>query len=366
MRKYQSTDQPLQESVFPKRKGFLVHVPNFSKRFLLLWVTSLVGALTILALLPFTALAEPPSPLDPASEGAQGIADLYWSVFWVAMVIFLLVEGLLIYAIIRFRQRDPNVIPPKIHGSTPLEIAWTAAPAIVLVMVFVLMVRNMAVAAEPPTDGLRLIVTGHQWWWEFEYPDLGVVTANELHIPVGQPIVVELHSDNVIHSFWIPRLAGKTDVVPGQTNSMWFQADEAGEYRGQCAELCGAQHANMNFLVFADSEADFDSWVENQQSPAVEPTGAAEIAGQEAFLGGQCIACHTIDGTTAQGRIGPNLTHFGSRQTIGGLVLNNTPEELARWLADPQKIKPRNKMVLSQPLSQDEIDALAQYLSSLK
>jgi cytochrome c oxidase subunit 2 len=319
----------------------------------------------MMVLLPSVALASPPSPLNPASEGAQAIANLYWFTFWIAAAIFILVEGMLVYAVICFRQRKPEVTPPKIHGSTPLEIAWTVVPAIIVLMVFVLMVRTMGAAAQPPAEAIPVKVIGHQWWWEFQYSDLNITTANELHIPVGEPVIVELISDNVIHSFWIPQLAGKTDVIPGRVNTMWFQADEAGTYRGQCAELCGFQHANMNFLVIAEPAEQFLQWLEQQQTPPAAVTGEA-ATGQEVFMSGQCIACHTIEGTVAQGIIGPDLTHFGSRQTIAGLVLENTPDNLARWLADPQTIKPLNKMVIADELSQDEIEALVQYLSSLK
>lgn len=336
---------------------------NRLRRKSLFEIASLVGGILVAALLPQAALAQPPSPLYPASDGAAEIARLYWLTFGIATVIFLLVEGFLLYTLFRFRQKDPNVIPPKVHGSTPLEIAWTIAPAIILFMVFVLMVRTMRASAEVPAEAMQIQVVGHQWWWEFQYPELGIETANELIVPAGRPVMVELTSDNVIHSFWIPQLAGKTDVVPGQTNSMWFQADEAGEYRGQCAELCGAQHANMNFLVIALPPDQFSEWSERQQQPALEASGEA-AAGQEIFMTGQCIACHAIDGTIAQGVLGPNLTHFGSRRSIAGLTLENTPENLARWLTDPQMVKPLNKMVITQ-LSQEEVDALVQYLSNL-
>ena len=319
----------------------------------------------ILAFMPPVALAAPPSPLDPASAEARDIATLYWLTFWIAMATFLLVEGLLLYAVIRFRQRDPAVIPAKIHGSTPLEIAWTAAPAIVLLIIFVLMVRTMRATAEPPTEAMQVKVIAHQWWWEFQYPELGVVTANELRVPVGEPVMVELSSDNVIHSFWIPQLAGKTDVIPGQTNTMWFQADRMGVFRGQCAELCGVQHAHMNFTVIAQPADEFNQWTEWQQTPAVAVSGET-TAGEEVFMTtGACFTCHTINETAAAGTIGPNLTHFGSRQTIAGGTLENTPENLARWLADPQAVKPGNKMVIGK-LSQDQIDALVQYLTILK
>lgn len=330
---------------------------------LLRWIISLISGFLALALLPSVALADPPSPLNPASEAAQDIANLFWLTFWIATVIFILVEGLLLYAIIRFRRRRPEVMPPKIHGSTPLEIAWTAAPALILLIVFVLMVRTMiataAPPAEPPVGAIRVKVISHQWWWEFQYPELGIITANELHVPVGQPVVFELTSADVIHSFWAPQLAGKTDNIPGQTNTMWFQADQAGIYGGRCAEFCGAQHANMLFQVIAEPAEQFARWVAQQQAPPAAATG------EQVFMTGACISCHTIDGTAAQGIIGPNLTHFGSRRTIAAGVMENTPDNLARWLADPQAVKPLNKMPKLN-LSQDDIDALVQYLSSLK
>jgi cytochrome c oxidase subunit II len=375
MRKYQSSIRELfQKSGCPETplvsprsggmKGGVSSRPaNSLSSFLFVWVVSIPSGLLAAILLPQVALAEPPSPLNPASEEARKVAELYWFTFWIALVIFVLVEGLLLYAIIRFRQKDPKVTPPKVHGSTPLEIAWTIAPAIVLMIVFVLMIRTMNASAKPPAEAMRIKVIGHQWWWEFQYPELGITTANELYIPIGEPIIAELSSDNVIHSFWVPRLAGKTDVVPGQTNTMWFQADQPGNYRGQCAELCGVQHAHMNFMVIAVPPDQFEIWAERQQQPAVAATGKA-AEGEQIFLNSVCISCHKIEGTIAPGTLGPDLTHFGSRQTIAGLMLENTPENLARWLSDPQAVKPFNQMVINK-LSQDEVEALVAYLSSL-
>lgn len=331
---------------------------------LLVWIVRLVCGILAIALWPSVALADPPSPLNPASKQAQDIANLFWITFWIATAIFILVEGLLLYAVIRFRRRKPEVIPPKIHGSTPLEIAWTVAPALILLIVYVLMVRTMGATAEPPAGAMRIKVIGHLWWWEFQYPELGITTANELHVPVGQPVIVELISDNVIHSFWAPQLAGKTDMIPGQTNTMWFQADQAGTYGGRCAELCGAQHAGMLFQVIAEPAEQFAQWVAQQQTPPAAATGEA-ARGEQVFLTGACFTCHTINGTAAQGIIGPNLTHFGSRRTIAGVIPENTPDNLVRWLADPQAIKPLNKMPKLN-LSQDDIKALVQYLNSLK
>lgn len=331
---------------------------------LLGWIVRLVSSFLAIALWPSAALADPPSPLNPASKVAQDIANLYWITFWIATAVFILVEGLLLYTVIRFRQRKPGAIPPKIHGSTPLEIAWTVAPAMILLMVFVLMMRTMVATAEPPAGAMRVKVISHQWSWEFQYPEWGIITANELHVPVGKPIVFELTSVDVIHSFWAPQLAGKTDNIPGQTNTMWFQADQAGVYSGRCAEFCGAQHANMLFQVIAEPAAQFAQWVAQQQAPPAAARGEA-ARGEQVFMTGACFTCHTINGTAAQGILGPNLTHLGSRRTIAAGVMENTLDNLARWLADPQAVKPLNKMP-NLNLSQDDIKALVQYLNGLK
>lgn len=339
---------------------------RLSKLFHKPWVlyTVLVGGLLLAALGPGLALAAPPSPLNPATTKAAASSNFYWFALTIATIIFVLVEGALIYAVIRFRQRKSDEIPRQIHGNNTLEIIWTIIPALTLIIIFIFMFRTMRAIAAVPPNALKVVVTGHQWWWEFEYPDLGIVTANELYVPEGQPISLELHSENVIHSFWVPRLSGKTDVIPGQTNTTWFMADEAGTYRGQCAELCGAQHANMNFLVVARPKAEFQQWVEQQQQQPEPVTGLA-ADGEQTFLTGQCIACHTVEGTIAQGQIGPNLTHFASRSVMAGLVLENTPDNVKRWLTDTQAVKPHNLMVIN-PLSQQEIDALVAYLTSLK
>ncbi|MGH2350349.1 MAG: cytochrome c oxidase subunit II, partial [Chloroflexota bacterium] len=211
---------------------------------------------------------------------------------------------------------------------------------------------------------------GHQWWWEFQYPELGVTTANELHIPVGVPINLELESADVIHSFWVPHLAGKTDAIPGRVNRLWFLADEPGTYNGQCAEFCGIEHALMRMLVIAESQSEFDAWVRNERSiPAFAATPTAQDSlvtrGAQLFANGVCITCHTIRGTAAQGKVGPELTHVGSRQTIAANTLPNTPEGLERWLRNPQAVKPGNLMP-NLNLSDEDIDALVAYLQSLK
>ena len=228
----------------------------------------------------------------------------------------------------------------------------------------------------PEEGGLVVRATGHQWWFEFEYPDLGVVTANELHVPIGRPVNVELDSVDVIHSFWIPKLAGKVDMVPNNDNTLWFQADEPGVYFGQCAEFCGEAHAHMRFTVVAESEADFASWLKAQAAPALEPTDILAIEGKEVFMSIQagCRGCHTIDGTRARGQIGPDLTHFASRDTFAGSILENTQPNLRDWLENPCDIKPGNIMCrdagvyngTSPRLTEPQISALIAYLRGLK
>jgi len=332
-----------------------------------LWVVGLLSSLLIILLLPSVAFADPPSPLDPASAKAEGNSFMYWLDFWIATLIFLGVQGALIYAIIRFKEKDPGFIPRQIHGNTRLEVIWTVAPALILIFIFSVAWPIMRTRDAPPETTMQINVTGHQWWWEFEYPEAGVVLGNEVHIPVGESVRVELTSENVLHSFWIPQLSGKTDVVPGRTNVAWFQADEPGIYRGICAELCGAQHANMSFTVVAEPREDFEAWLTAQQAPPVEP-GDDELRarGQEVFLANACIGCHKIEGTMAQGITGPNLTHFANRRTIAGLVqLENTPENLRQWISDPQGLKPLNQMP-NLYLPQEDLDALVAYLSSLQ
>lgn len=285
----------------------------------------------------------------------------------IAAAVFVVVEALLLYSVWRYRERpgDDGALPTQTHGNTAIEIAWTIAPALVLAIVFVSTVRTMGVVASAPEGDLYVKVIAHQWWWEIQYPELGIVTASDLHVPVGQPVQVELTSADVIHSFWVPELAGKTDNIPGRTTHTWFSVDRAGGYLGLCAEFCGAQHANMRFRVIAESPEEFEAWVKNQQAPAARPTTALAQQGKQAFLSNACVGCHTIAGTTAQGKVGPDLTHVGSRRTIAAGVLPSTPENLARWVRNPQEVKPGTLMP-DLNLSETTIDALVAYLESLK
>lgn len=330
------------------------------------WFKLVVGLPLLLLALPLAGCSSTQSILEPASTNAREITGLFYTIFYVALAIFIVVEGLLVYFVVRYQRRAGTELPEQIHGNTPVEIAWTLAPALVLAVVFVLTIRTMTAVniTAQPASNLNVRVIGHQWWWEYQYPDLNIVTANDLHIPVGEVVHITLESDNVIHSFWVPQLTGKTDVVPGHQNTTWLRAETAGEYHGQCAEFCGAQHAHMLFEVIAQPRADFDAWAKQQQTPPAAPSADA-ARGADVFAKGACIGCHTIQGTKGQGKVGPNLTHFGSRLTIGAGVLNNTPENLALWLKNPQAVKPENDMP-NLGLSDVDIQSLVAYLESLK
>ena len=241
-------------------------------------------------------------------------------------------------------------------------------------------VSGVFFAANPPlsADEGAIVVeaTGHQWWFEFDYPQYGVHTANEIHIPVETPVIINLRSNDVIHSFWVPKLAGKVDMVPGNKNHLWFQADEAGEYLGQCAEFCGVAHANMRFRVVAESMEDFTAWTEHQLSEPKEPIEPLAAQGKNIFMGarGGCMACHQVKGTNAMGKIGPDLTHVATRTTLAAGMTNNTQQNLKSWIRNPEKVKPGNLMSANAPIYQEdsdelteaEISALAAYLGTLK
>lgn len=320
-------------------------------------------------LLPLTlglsACAGSPSILAPASPEAGQLAGLFWGVLAIAAGIFVVTEALLILALVRFRSRRGAREPVQVHGNQPLEIAWTLVPAIILAGVFVATASTMVGVTQPQPGALHLKVLGHQWWWEAQYPDQRITTATDIHVPVGQAVEVELVGPDVIHSFWLPELAGKTDVIPGHTNWVRFTADRPGAYVGFCAEFCGAQHANMRFLVIAEPREQFDEWVRRLQVPAAIPAAGPAAQGAQAFLTGVCVGCHTIQGTAAQGKLGPDLTHFGSRSSIAALTLDNTPENLTAWLANPQAVKPGNLMIIP-PLRQETIQDMVAFLESLK
>jgi cytochrome c oxidase subunit 2 len=325
------------------------------------------GAIALFILTGCGAVDYPQTTLFPRSDNADVINSLYAPLTWLAIVIFILVQGLLIYSVFRFRVReDDDSIPPQVHGNTRLEIAWTIAPSIVVVIMLILTYQAMAkIEAPPPEDALRIRVVGHQWWWEIHYPDEEVVTANEIHIPIDRPVYFELESDDVIHSFWVPRLMGKRDLMPGSTNTIWFTPREEGLFAGQCAEYCGTAHAQMRFYVVVESEMAFNSWLAKQREPAAEMTGDAAL-GAELFVSRACVTCHTIRGTDAIGTIGPDITHVGSRAHIAGGILENTQQNVSMWIGDPQGVKPGNEMILPLPLSEEDVRLLTAYIMALK
>ena len=325
----------------------------------------LAALLALFGLVTLFGCQGSPSILNPQSPGAADISNLAWTLFFIALPVFVVVEGLLVFAALRFRSRGEGEEPRQIEGHTPIEVLWTAAPGVVLIIILFLTFQSMAVVLETPPDSMRIEVVGHQFWWEARYPDDNFVTANEIHVPVGRSVRVDLSSVDVIHSFWVPELGGKVDMVPGHRNQTTFRAVKIGTYRGQCAEFCGLDHAYMGFLTMADSPREYEAWVRNQQQPAARPTTPEAMQGEAAFLTAGCAGCHAIVGTNARGVLGPNLTHIGSRQTIGANLLANNPENMARWLADPQALKPGNLMP-NLRLDSTTIGQLVAYLESLK
>ncbi len=351
--------------------------------------------IALLSLIALSALAagcypqNPQSTFDPAGPVARDQLTLFYIIFWAGVFVFVAVEGALLYAVIKYRRKPGQGIPAQIHGNTPLEIGWTIAPAIVLAVIAVPTVTTIAAHANPPSPNpLRVTVIGHQWWWEFQYPDLNVVTANELHIPVGEVVSFDLQSDDVIHSFWVPKLGGKQDMVPTRSNPLWLKAEKAGVFYGQCAEFCGTAHAQMRLRVIAESKEEFQAWVEAQKRPPAAPTGDA-ARGATVFAAKGCLICHSntvpeppelkksrkAAFLKGQGvAVAPNLTHFGSRTTLAAGLLDNTPENLERWLRNPDDVKPGNVMAARAPsyttpalaLNQEDIKALVAYLHSLK
>jgi cytochrome c oxidase subunit 2 len=343
------------------------------------------GALLLATLLAATACwgTNPQDTLAPRGPVASDQKALFYPAFWIAVVIFFLVEGLLVYAVIHFRHRrthpDDRLVK-QVHGNTRIEIAWTLAPTLLLAILAIPTVATIYnLEPKRTSDSLQVNVVGHQWWWEFQYTDYPdnntpskfVTTANELHIPVGRRVNITLKSVDVIHAFFVPSLAGQLDAVPGHNNQMWIQADQTGTYLGQCTQFCGASHAFMRFRVIADDN--FDGWIAAQKAPPVAPTGdtqaGAQLFAQMTFnnpghKAGACYGCHTINGVS-QGNVGPNLTHFASRTTFAGSTLDNTPENVAKWLRDPQAVKP-DAIMPNLGLSDQQINDLVAYLESLK
>ena len=387
-----------------------------------------VGALLTTAV--FSACGEEhlQSTINPVTDYGEVTQSLYVQVFWWTMIILVVVWALMAYILVRFREKPGQGRPKPIHGHMGLEVAWTVAPAIIVVAIVIPTIKGVFQVQRPPDgDALVVEVTGKRYWWSFHYPELGVTTANELHLPVGRPVSLRLESGDVIHSFWVPKLGGKRDVNPvravpegeeAKRNWMHFTIGEEGVFWGQCAEFCGEAHSLMGIRVVAQSEEDFQVWVSDWRTTAPTATAPEEAAapggtasgsdtldtagpaiGQDPapqagaatedplvargrqvfFRESYCVLCHNIEGTQAAGVIGPNLTRIGRRSTIAAGVLENTPENLALWIKDPRSVKPGVQMPGAQydvtyegltfpptNLNDEQIQALAAYLSSMR
>ena len=304
--------------------------------------------------------------LDPKGPGAERIAEVWWFMFGLATVVYVAVAGLIVAAAMRGRRvPEGESRPSRITDSGFIWVGGVIVPAAILGVLAVVTVATTNDLRRAEPGALRIEVIGYRWWWEVTYPDDGVVTANEIHIPVGRPIEMGLEAADVIHSFWVPELAGKVDQVPGQRNVIRLQADEPGTYRGFCAEYCGLQHAKMQYLVIAESPEDFARWITRRQRPPGGPASEEAARGQVVFNRSTCGACHTVRGTEARGTAGPDLSDFGSRTSIGAVSIDNNRRNLAAWIRDPHESKPGNLMPPTH-LPPDELDALVAYLESLE
>lgn len=312
------------------------------------------------------------SVFAPTSAPADASYTAAMLVLAIAAGIFVVVAGLLAYCVVAFRRRadDDGSEPAQVYGSDQIELAWTVIPILIVVVLCLVTARTVydVQGAPKPPGALAVTVVGHQWWWEIRYPELGIVTANELHVPVGRagdrrPTYLRLESVDVVHSFWIPQLNGKTDVIPNRVNTMWIEPLRPGLFLGQCAEYCGTQHAHMLLRVIAHEPAEFDAWVASQRAPAA--VDAAAASGRALFDSLACINCHRVGGTVADGAFGPDLTHLMTRATIGAGVAANTPANLRAWVANPDQLKP-GVLMPAMKLSAAEIDQVVAYLTTLQ
>lgn len=354
-----------------------------------------------IALISGCATENPQDTFDTAGPVAEDQANLFKFIFWIAVVVFVLVEFGIIWITLKYRRRSDSEMPVQTHGNTKLELTWTFIPTLIIIAIAIPTVISIWDLAEPPADEPIMTVeaVGHQWWFEFRYPEEEIVTANELIVPVGKNVLVKLESQDVIHSFWVPKLFGKVDMVPTRENELWFRADEAGEFFGQCAEFCGIAHALMRFRVIAQPEDEYNEWVASMRRPPVAPVdGSAESRGQTLFAA-NCSSCHTTNSYLAgayqqeiinqdnrwTGWLGdienapivsaPNLTHFGTRITLGAGITDLDRASLIEWIKDPGDIKPGTRMqdhaVVYQTsngqanLSDAEIADIADYLLAL-
>jgi cytochrome c oxidase subunit 2 len=358
--------------VAPSTKDMYTH-PHHSRIRVALLV--LVGLCLRAATTSAQSTHSPLSPTNifaPVSTPAHAIHGLSLFVLGATAVIFVVVFSLLAYALVTFRSRtgDDNREPPQVYGSNQVELAWTVVPVLIVVALFMASSRVIATIqnAERPANAIEVVATGHQFWWEYRYPGLNVITANELHVPVSDaasptPTFITLLSADMDHSFWVPRLAGKTDLIPNRTNHTWIDPHEVGLYLGQCAQYCGTQHAKMLLRVYVQPRAEFDRWIQEQQQQAVTNQSVSE--GRHVFESTACVNCHTVSGTRANGRFGPDLTHLMSRDTIASGVADNTPENLRQWIQNPDAIKPGARMP-AMGLGAHQLEAVVAYLGTLR
>jgi cytochrome c oxidase subunit 2 len=342
-------------------------------------LTTVVGSAVLLSACSIIELDDNPlTTFEPGGPFAREIDDLFWLVFWIATAVFALVMGALVFILFVFkdRKKEGQKEPKQLHGSPKLEIAWTIIPALILAVIAVPTVASIFDLTECSPEAIDVEVIGHQWWFEYYYPDADVYTANVMVVPAGDEVCARLTSDDVVHNFWIPALNGKRYLIPGQTTELRLQADEPGEYWGHCAEFCGLSHSLMRARVHAVSDAEFDQWIEAQQQPAALPLeGDPGYEGYQLYLDKRCVQCHTARFDEAEASVllpreafnGPELTHFASRNVFAGATL---PEEgetyenaLKRWLADPPAVKPGSFMP-DLALTEQEIDALIVWLES--
>jgi cytochrome c oxidase subunit 2 len=342
----------------------------------------------------------PQSTLTPKGDYAELVDGLFRTTLWLATIVFIVVEAGLLWAIYRYRGKPDDAEPKQVHGSTIMEITWTIIPALVLAVVAVPTVKTIFDTAKVPAtspDGqapLKVEVIGHQWWWEFRYPELGITTANQLHVPVGRTVDLRMKTVDVLHSFWIPQFAGKRDVFPNRETRLWFTAKETGEFPGACAEFCGLQHARMDFYVMVNTPEEFAEWVATRnadstlaptglpKTPVAAPTDSTAVAtvppveagpvvaavdpkvaqGEQYFASKGCIGCHSLNSVGApKGMLGPNLAGIGKRTMIAGGWLPNTDENLHRWIKTPQAVKEGVLMQVPE-MTDAEVDALVAYL----
>ena len=319
-----------------------------------------------------SASSLPTSIFGSESTPARSISELSWLVIAITTVIFIVVFSLTAYAVIRFRalKIDQHHEPPQVYGSNQIELAWTVIPGLIVLVLFLASARVIGSVqnTEKPSDATDVTVIGHQYWWEFQYPGSNVVTANELHVPVSDPIhpsptYLTLFSADTDHSFWVPRLGGKTDLIPNHPNSIWIDPDKTGLYLGQCAQYCGVQHAKMLLRVYVQSRVQFDEWIRQQERSAV--LSDTVLQGRAVFEASPCLDCHTVRGIAGKGSFGPDLTHLMSRDTIGSGAVPNTPENLRKWIRDPASLKPGATMPALR-LGDQQVQDVVAFLETLR